>query len=189
MVLTRVFCSRGTGRILPGMSVVASKSAEHKYSVLFLCTRNASRGILAEALLRKKGRGRFIAHSAGTQPAGHLDERATSLLERLNFSTAGLHSKSWREFSGAEAAAQDFVITLCDKAAGEPCPEWPGHPSSAHWSIPDPALAAGTEIEQANTFRDVFAMLERRISLFVSLPMDSLDKLARETQTREIGRE
>ncbi|HEV7631887.1 MAG TPA: arsenate reductase ArsC [Steroidobacteraceae bacterium] len=166
----------------------APQRNEDAYSVLFLCTRNASRGILAEALLRERGGGRFIAHSAGSRPSGELDPHAKSLLERLDIPTEDLRSKSWNEFGGVGAQEHDFIITLCDSATGETCPEWPGHPITASWSIPDPAVAAGSEIDKANAFRDVFAMLERRISLFMSLPLDSLDKLARETQTRAVAR-
>jgi len=170
-------------------TATAPEMNQQAYRVLFLCTRNASRGILAEALLRQKGGDRFVVNSAGTQPSGKLDPRAKSLLDRLNIPTAGLRSKSWNEFGGANAPEHDFIITLCDSAAGETCPAWPGHPISARWSIPDPAVAEGSEIDKANAFRDVFAMLERRISLFTSLPLDSLDKLARETQTRAVGQD
>ena len=149
-----------------------------RYNVLFLCTRNATRGILAEAILRLKGRAQFHAFSAGTQPAGRISEPAIKLLTRLAIPTVSLRSKSWNEFASAQAPVMDFIFTLCDKAAAEVCPQWPGHPVTGFWSIPDPSLAEGTELEKAAAFRDVFSMLERRISLFLSLPLQSIDRLS-----------
>lgn len=161
--------------------------SEDAYKVLFLCTRNASRGILAEALLRAKGGERFLAYSAGTHPAGTLNNEAVALLDRLKIPTRGLRSKSWSEFTGPTAPHLNFIITLCDQAAGETVPEWPGHPVTALWTIPDPTRSDGSDIDRANAYRDVFAMLERRIALFISLPLASLDKLALDTQMRAIG--
>jgi len=148
------------------------------YKVLFLCTRNATRGILAEALMNSKGRERFQAFSAGTRPAGKVSTRAIELLKRLDFPTHSLRSKSWDEFAGPQAPRMDFIFALCDKAVAETCPQWPGTPVTGFWSIPDPSLTEGTEVEKAAAYRDVFNMLERRISLFLSLPLDSIDRLS-----------
>jgi len=156
-----------------------------RYQVLFLCQRNATRGILAEALLNTKGRERFRACSAGTRPAGTVNHQALELLKRLDLPTQSLRSKSWDEFAGPDAPQMDFIFSLCDKTAAEPCPHWPGKPVTGNWSIPDPSLVEGTEIEKANAYRDVFNMLERRISLFLSLPLDSIDHLSMTHHFRE----
>jgi len=148
------------------------------YSVLFLCTRNATRGILAEALMTLRGGPRFRAFSAGTQPARSISEPARDLLERLAIPTEGLRSKSWYEYAGPQAPQMDFIFTLCDKAISEKCPTWPGRPVTAFWSIPDPSKVEGTDIEKAAAYRSVFGMLERRISLFLSLPLESIDRLS-----------
>lgn len=160
-----------------------------RYNVLFLCTRNASRGILAEALLNLRGAERFRAFSAGTQPTGSVNGNVLDLLQRLAIPAKGLRSKSWDEYADASAPHMDFIFTLCDRAAAEQCPQWPGHPVTAQWSIPDPSLAEGTDIEKANAYRDVFNMLERRISLFLSLPLESIDKLSMVHHLDAIGRD
>jgi arsenate reductase len=149
-----------------------------RYNVLFLCTRNATRGILAEALLNLKGRERFKAFSAGTHPAGKVSDPVLELLNRLAIPTQSLRSKSWDEYAGPSGPRMDFVFTLCDKAVAESCPQWPGRPVTAFWNIPDPSLVDGTELVQAAAYRNVFSMLERRISLLLSLPLDSIDRLS-----------
>lgn len=158
-----------------------------RYNVLFLCTRNATRGILAEAIMRLKGRALFDAFSAGTEPAGQISKPALDLLRRLAIPTESLRSKSWHEFASTDAPIMDFIFTLCDKAAAEKCPQWPGHPVTAFWSIPDPSLVEGADLQKAAAFRDVFSMLERRISLFLSLPLTSIDRLSLVQHHDEIG--
>lgn len=158
------------------------------YNVLFLCTGNTSRSILAEAILNREGRGRFKACSAGSQPKGQVNPYAKALLERLGYSTAGLRSKSWNEFAKPDATRFDFVFTVCDDAAGEACPVWPGLPMTAHWGIPDPAAAQGTAAEIALAFDEAYKMLFRRISVFTSLPLASLDRLKLESKLKDIGR-
>lgn len=157
------------------------------YNVLFLCTRNAARGILAEALLNHGREGGFVAFSAGTHPAGEVNPGVLALLNRLKIPAEGLRSKSWDEFVAPGAPHMDFIITLCDKAAGEVTPEWPGHPVTACWSVPDPAMAAGQDNDQNHALRNVLSMLERRISLFKCLPLASLEKLALDTEMQSIG--
>lgn len=158
------------------------------YNVLFLCTGNTSRSILAEAILNREGRGRFKACSAGSQPKGQVNPYAKALLERLGYSTAGLRSKSWNEFAKPDATRFDFVFTVCDDAAGEACPVWPDLPMTAHWGIPDPAAAQGTAAEIALAFDEAYKMLFRRISVFTSLPLASLDRLKLESKLKDIGR-
>jgi arsenate reductase (thioredoxin) len=162
--------------------------AERVYNVLFLCTGNSARSILAEAILNDRANGRFRAYSAGSHPKGAVNPRALALLERMGLPTAGLRSKAWGEFAQPGAPPLDFVFTVCDDAAGEVCPVWPGQPMTAHWGQPDPVAVRGTELDQTNAFRDAFRMLERRIALFTSLPIASLDRLALDTKVREIGR-
>ncbi len=159
------------------------------YNVLFLCTGNSARSILAECLLSHWGEGRFRAFSAGSFPKGGVHPLALELLRRLGLPSEGLRSKSWDEFAAAGAPAMDFVMTVCDQAAGEVCPVWPGNPVTAHWGVPDPAAVTGTEIEQIAAFRDAFRRLESRIKLFVALPMDKLDRLALKREAEAIGRE
>jgi arsenate reductase (thioredoxin) len=156
------------------------------YNVLFLCTGNSARSILAEAILNQKGHGRFRAYSAGSFPTGRVNPAAIALLERLQMPTAGLRSKSWDEFAKDGAPVFDFIITVCDNAAGEACPVWPGHPLVAHWGVADPAHVEG-KIERAQAFRETFRILERHIDLFLNLPLDSLDRLAVAHQVRAIG--
>ena len=156
------------------------------FNVLFLCTGNSARSVLAEAYLNDKGRGRFRAYSAGSHPTGKVNPGAVDLLERLRIPTAGLRSKAWDEFARPGAPPLDFVITVCDNAAGEVCPVWPGQPIVAHWGVPDPAQVEGT-LERANAFREAFRLLSRRIDLFTNLPVDSLDRMALRKQVSDIG--
>ncbi|MCH7550516.1 MAG: arsenate reductase ArsC [Proteobacteria bacterium] len=149
--------------------------AERVTNVLFLCTGNSCRSIIAEALLNDLGQGRFRAFSAGSHPAGRVNPRALRALERRGFPADGLRSKSWDEFAAEDAPVMDFIITVCDNAAGEVCPAWPGGPLGAHWGIPDPAVFSGTEEETEKVFDDVIAMLERRINALTGLPLDTLD--------------
>jgi arsenate reductase (thioredoxin) len=158
------------------------------FNVLFLCTGNSARSIMAEALLNRNGRGNFRAFSAGSQPKGRIHPFTLDLLRKLSFDVSGLRSKSWHEFTGPEAPKLDFVFTVCDNAAGETCPVWPGQPMTAHWGIPDPAQARGTPAEIALAFKDAYRMLNQRIGLFVALPIRSLDRLALQHRLREIGR-
>lgn len=157
-------------------------------NVLFLCTGNSARSILAEAILNRDGAGRFRAYSAGSQPKGAVHPYALELLERLNFVTDGLRSKSWSEFAEPGAPVMDFVFTVCDQAAAESCPVWPGQPMTAHWGVPDPAAAEGTEAERRFAFADTFRMLNSRISVFLSLPITSLDQLSLQGQLDRIGK-
>lgn len=158
------------------------------FNVLFLCTGNSARSILAEAILDRLGDGKFKAHSAGSHPSGRVNPHALELLQRLGFETAGLRSKSWDEFAAPGAPALDFVFTVCDNAAGEMCPVWPGQPMTAHWGMPDPAAVLGTQMEIATAFRETFRGLERRIQMFTSLPIASLDRLSLGNKVREIGK-
>jgi arsenate reductase len=161
---------------------------ERVYNVLFLCTGNSARSILAESILNHRGRGRFKAFSAGSHPKGKVNRLALALLERMDMPTAGLRSKAWDEFARPGAAPLDFVFTVCDKAAGGVCPVWPGQPMTAHWGQPDPVAVEGTELDKTNAFREAFRMLERRIALFTALPIASLDRLALGNKIREIGK-
>lgn len=160
---------------------------QHTYNVLFLCTGNSARSILAEALLNQRGRGQFRAFSAGSHPAGQVNPFALELLTASKLPTDSLRSKSWDEFAQAGAPELDFIFTVCDNAAGEVCPIWPGRPMSAHWGIPDPAAIAGTDAQKRAAFLDAYTALERRISLFVSLPVASLDRLSLKRKLDEIG--
>ncbi len=159
-----------------------------QYHVLFLCTGNSARSILAEAILNHRGAGRFKAYSAGSHPAGKVNPHALELLRSSGLDTAGLRSKSWDEFAIRGAPPLDFVFTVCDNAAGEVCPLWPGQPVTAHWGLPDPAAVQGTDAQKKKAFLDVYNVLERRIGLFTSLPIRSLDSLMLEQQLRDIGR-
>ena len=159
-------------------------------NVLFLCTGNSARSILAEAIANSLSlsRERFRAFSAGSHPKGAVHRLALELLRHLKIPTAGLRSKSWDEFAKADALRMDFVITVCDQAAGEPCPFWPGQPMTAHWGMPDPAAVEGTEDEKRRAFSDTANMLRRRIELLASLPLDKLDRLSLQNSLREIGK-
>ena len=158
------------------------------FNVLFLCTGNSARSILSEALLNKRGQGQFRAFSAGSHPAGRVNPYALELLQKMGYPTDGLRSKSWDEFAAPGAPELDFVFTVCDNAAGEVCPMWPGQPITAHWGIPDPAAVEGTDEQKRRAFDDAFRILERRISLFLSLPIRSLEQLVLQERLSEIGR-
>lgn len=158
------------------------------YNVLFLCTGNSARSILAEAILNREGMGRFKGYSAGSHPKGEVHPYTLELLENLNFDTSFARSKSWDEFAAEGAPVMDFVFTVCDQAAAETCPVWPGQPMSAHWGVPDPVTAEGNEAVKRLAFSDAFRMLANRISVFTSLPIASLDSLALQKQLDEIGR-
>jgi len=157
------------------------------YKALFLCTGNSARSIMAECLLERLGRGRFKAFSAGSSPKGEVHPMALALLERQSFKTGHLRSKSWDEFAAPGAPVLDFVFTVCDRAAQETCPVWPGQPMSAHWGIPDPAAAVGSEAEKQLAFAEALRMLGNRIGIFVSLPLASLDKLTLQKRLDAIG--
>jgi arsenate reductase len=162
--------------------------ADHIYNVLFLCTGNSARSIFGEAILNRAGQGRFRAFSAGSHPRGAVHPYALELLEKLDYPAAGLRCKSWDEFAMASAPELDFVFTVCDEAASEACPAWPGQPMSAHWGIPDPARADGTEAEKRLAFADAYRMLNNRITAFISLPIASLDRLSLKNKIDAIGR-
>jgi len=157
------------------------------YNVLFLCTGNSARSILAEAILNRAGKGRFRGFSAGSQPKTQVNPHTLNLLRHLGYDTSALRSKSWHEFAVADAPPLDFVFTVCDNAAGETCPFWPGQPMTAHWGIPDPAAAEGSEAEIAAAFNDAYRMLERRIQLFLALPIDKLDRMVLTKRLKDIG--
>jgi arsenate reductase (thioredoxin) len=159
---------------------------EH-FNVLFLCTGNSARSIMAEAIMNRKGQGKFTAYSAGSHPSGTVRKEAIKQLENARLPTESLRSKSWDEFTKPDAPKLDFVFTVCDNAAKEVCPFWPGQPMTAHWGVPDPAAVQGTPEEIAKAFRDAFFMLDRRISLFSSLPLASLDSLAIKKEIDNIG--
>jgi arsenate reductase (thioredoxin) len=161
--------------------------AQGLYNVLFLCTGNSARSIMAEAILNRKGKPTFVAYSAGSHPAGRVRPEALKQIEAADLSTEGLRSKSWGEFAQPGAPQMNFVFTVCDNAAKEMCPIWPGQPMTAHWGVPDPATATGTPEEIERAFRDAFMILDRRISLFLSLPLSSLDKLAIQREIDRIG--
>jgi len=158
------------------------------FSVLFLCTGNSARSILAEAYLNAAGKGRFTAYSAGSRPAGKVNPFALELLEKNRLPTSGLRSKSWDEFARAAAPQLDFVFTVCDNAAGEVCPVWPGQPITAHWGVADPAAASGTEAERRKAFLRAFTELSTRINLLLALPLDKLDRLTLKRKLDEIGK-
>jgi arsenate reductase (thioredoxin) len=162
--------------------------ADRTYNVLFLCTGNSARSIMAEALLEHWGKGRFEAYSAGSFPKGAVHPMALDLLEKSHLPTGGLRSKSWDEFATPGAPQMDFVFTVCDQAANEACPVWPGNPMTAHWGVPDPASVEGTEVEKNRAFRIAFQALETRIKLFVALPLDKLDRMAIKRNVDDIGR-
>jgi len=161
---------------------------EKHYNVLFLCTGNSARSIMAEGIMNAKGRPRFTAYSAGSHPSGTVRPEALRELETADISTDGLRSKSWEEFASPDAPRIDFVFTVCDNAAKESCPVWPGHPTTAHWGIPDPAAAKGSDEEIQRAFRDTFLMLDRRIGLFLCLPLASIDGFALKAKLDDIGR-
>ena len=162
--------------------------AERIYNVLFLCTGNSARSILGESIVNQLGQGRFRGFSAGSQPKGEVHPYSLDLLSSLRFPVDGLSSKSWDVFAAAGAPPMDFIFTVCDDAAGEACPVWPGQPMTAHWGVPDPAPAQGSEIERRAAFRQAFAALENRIKVFLSLPIASLDRMTLQARLDAIGR-
>jgi protein-tyrosine-phosphatase len=161
---------------------------DRPYHVLFLCTGNSARSIMAEAILNKLGVGKFHAFSAGSQPKGRVNPATVQLLRSLGYEASGLRSKSWAEFAKPGAPALDFVFTVCDNAAGETCPVWPGQPMTAHWGVPDPAEAEGAPAEIALAFKDAYRMLHQRIGIFTALPIASLDQLSLQRRIEDIGR-
>ena len=160
-----------------------------RYNVLFLCTGNSARSIMAEAIMNKKGWPNFTAYSAGSHPTGRVNPHALKMLQTARLPIEGLRSKAWDEFAKPEAPELHFVFTVCDNAAKEVCPVWPGQPMTAHWAVPDPASVAGSEEQLERAFRDAFTVLERRISLLLCLPLESLDKLAIQKEIDRIGKE
>ncbi|HWS13774.1 MAG TPA: arsenate reductase ArsC [Rhodocyclaceae bacterium] len=162
--------------------------SQRPFNVLFLCTGNSARSILAEATLNAMGKGRFKAWSAGSHPAGKVNPYAIELLQKNRLSTEDLRSKSWDEFARADAPALDFVFTVCDNAAGELCPVWPGQPMTAHWGVPDPAAVEGSDEAKRKAFFTAWNQLQHRISIFVSLPLDKLDRLALKQRLDDIGK-
>jgi protein-tyrosine-phosphatase len=162
--------------------------SERVYNVLFLCTGNSARSILAEGLLNFEGKGRFRAHSAGSFPKGAVNPLALSTLQQAGLSIAGYRSKSWDEFAGAGAPSMDFVFTVCDDVAGEVCPVWSGHPVTAHWGVADPSSIVGSDAEKARAFRETLRLLSNRIRVFIALPLEKLDRLALKQHVDDIGR-
>ena len=160
----------------------------HTFNVLFLCTGNSARSIMAESILNLQGLGRFQAYSAGSQPAGQVHPMALDLLQRNHCPVENLRSKNWDEFAAADAPKMDFVLTVCDKAKAELCPVWPGQPMSAHWGVPDPVLVEGDEETRRKAFADAFIVLSRRIALFANLPIDKLSRLSLQSELDRIGR-
>src|ERR1700674_3764036 len=158
------------------------------FNVLFLCTGNSARSVIGEAILNKLGAGIFRAYSAGSQPKGQINPNTIHLLQSLGYDTSGMRSKSWDEFARAGEPKFDFVFTVCDNAAAEACPVWPGQPMTAHWGIPDPAEARGSPAEVALAFKEAYRMLHQRIGIFIALPLRALDQLALQNKLREIGR-
>jgi arsenate reductase (thioredoxin) len=161
--------------------------SDRPYNVLFLCTANSARSIIAEAILNKIGAGKFRAFSAGSRPRGQINPHALQLLQSLGYDISSFRSKSWSEFADPGAPLLDFVFTVCDNAAGETCPVWPGQPMTAHWGVPDPALATGSSAEIALAFKDTYRMLNQRIGIFAALPLRSLDRLSLQKKLRDIG--
>jgi arsenate reductase (thioredoxin) len=164
-----------------------SDSGHEPYNVLFLCTGNSARSIMAEAVLNRAGQGKFHAFSAGSQPKGEVHPYTLDLLRKMHFDVSNARSKSWLEFAQPDAPKLDFVFTVCDSAASETCPVWPGQPMTAHWGVPDPAAATGTEAEIRYAFADALRMLTNRIDIFVSLPLDKLDRLSLQKRLDDIG--
>ena len=157
------------------------------FNVLFLCTHNSARSVISECIMRRLGQGRFNAFSAGSQPSGRVHPLAVEMLEKLNYDTSDLRSKSWDEFSGPDAPDLDFVFTVCDSAANETCPYWTGQPMTAHWGVPDPSSVEGTDTEKHLAFAETHRMMYQRISIFVNLPLVSLDKLTLQKHLKDIG--
>ena len=168
-------------------AIVTGSMANKTYNVLFLCTGNSARSILAECILNRLGGGKFRAYSAGSQPKGEVHPYALDILEAQNHDVSTLRSKNWDEFAVEGAPELDFVITVCDNAAGETCPVWPGQPMTAHWGLPDPAAVEGTEAEKRCAFADAMGMLTQRVDIFCNLPLDALDALTLQAHLEEIG--
>jgi len=171
-----------------GLLLMRNAQPDRPYNVLFLCTGNSARSIMGEAILNKIAKGKFVAYSAGSNPTGKVNPHALALLKRLDFPTDSARSKSWDEFATPGAPELDFVFTVCDNAANEVCPVWPGQPMTAHWGVPDPAAVEGDEATVARAFRDAFQTLQRRIELFANLPVRSLDRMSLTTRLHEIGK-
>lgn len=167
---------------------MAKLDSDRIYNVLFLCTHNSARSVIAEAIMNRLGGGRFKGFSAGSQPKGKVNPFAIRLLDRLKYDTRAIRSKSWDEFAAADAPRMDFVFTVCDNAANETCPVWPGQPMTAHWGVPDPSETKGSDAEIAAAFADTHRMLYQRISIFTNLPLASLDDMALQRQLDAIGR-
>jgi arsenate reductase len=166
---------------------MATRQSERPFNVLFLCTGNSARSIMAEAILSREGLGRFKSFSAGSQPKGEVHPFALHLLAKLDYDTSKFRSKSWEEFAAPDAPQLDFVFTVCDNAASEVCPIWPGQPMSAHWGVPDPAAVEDSEVLRHVAFADTYRMLFNRISLFTNLPFEALDRIGLQTKLSEIG--
>ncbi|RPJ47694.1 MAG: arsenate reductase ArsC [Betaproteobacteria bacterium] len=160
----------------------------HVFNVLFLCTGNSARSIMAEAILNQSGKGRFVGYSAGSQPAAAVNPYAIAYLERNHISTKNLRSKDWAEFAGPDAPKMDFVFTVCDQAAGEVCPVWPGQPMTAHWGVDDPVTVEGDEEKKMRAFADAYMVLNRRIAIFLNLPLEKLDQLSLQKELVKIGK-
>jgi len=159
----------------------------HVFNVLFLCTGNSARSIMAEAILNQSGKGRFVGYSAGSQPAAAVNPYAIAYLERNHISTKNLRSKDWAEFARPDAPKMDFVFTVCDQVAGEVCPVWPGQPMTAHWGVDDPVAVEGDEEKKMRAFADTYMVLNRRIAIFLSLPLEKLDQLSLQKELVNIG--
>lgn len=162
--------------------------AHRPYNVLFLCTGNSARSVMAEAILNRFGKTKFNAYSAGSMPKGEVHAETLALLKRLNYDTSGFRSKSWDEFAAPGAPPLDFVFTVCDDAAGEVCPAWPGQPMTAHWGVPDPAAVTGSNVDIARAFANAYGALQNRIAIFVNLPFEGLDRLTLQKRLDAIGR-
>ena len=162
--------------------------SDRTYNVLFLCTGNSARSIIAEAILLREGAGKFMAYSAGSQPTGQPNPYTIDLLKGLNHDTSFARSKSWDEFAGPDAPQMDFIFTVCGNAAEESCPVWPGHPATAHWGVPDPAAVEGSEAEKRAAFSETYRMMRNRISAFVDMPLADLDQMALQTRLNDIGK-
>jgi arsenate reductase len=162
-------------------------SAHRRYNVLFLCTGNSARSVMAEAILNRFGAGKFVAYSAGSMPKGEVHPETLALLKRLNYDVSAFRSKSWDEFAKPDSPPLDFVFTVCDNAAGEVCPAWPGQPMTAHWGVPDPAAATGSSVDIAQAFARAYGALQNRIAIFTNLPFEGLDRLSLQARLDKIG--
>lgn len=182
-------CCGGQPEIIGGLDMHGSAlPADQKpYNVLFICTGNSARSIMAESILNKEGQGKFVAYSAGSHPAGQVNPFALDLLRTLDYPTDGLRSKSWDEFAADGAPVMDFIFTVCDQAAGEKCPVWPGRPISSHWPFPDPAAFEGSDVEKRAFFLEVFRQIDRRIGVFVNLPFRALDDMSLRSSLSQMG--